>query len=89
MYTKNVGERLKKLIAHLSRESLQIRNIKRSYLAKKVGISYNSLTNKLNGKSEFSAIEVSKIKETLNLDVKLSYDIFFNPNYEDKKIRND
>ncbi|MGN1301647.1 MAG: helix-turn-helix domain-containing protein [Clostridia bacterium] len=76
MYSKSVGERLRKL--------LQIKNIKRSYLAKKVGISYNSLTNKLNGKSEFSAIEVSRIKDTLNLDVKLSYDIFLKPNYEDR-----
>lgn len=76
MYSKSVGERLRKL--------LQIKNIKRSYLAKKVGISYNSLTNKLNGKSEFSASEVSRIKDILNLDVKLSYDIFFKPNYEDR-----
>ena len=66
-----------------------MKDIKKSNLAKRIGISYNTLTNKLNGKGEFSAIEISKIKDILNLDVKLSSNIFFNPNYTTKRNRND
>lgn len=81
MDSKIIGKRLKILIAQ--------KEIKRSYLAKKMGISYNTLTNKLNGQREFSAIEISKIKELLDLDDKLSANIFFNPDFEfaeDKEI---
>lgn len=81
MDSKIIGKRLKILIAQ--------KEIKRSYLAKKMGISYNTLTNKLNGRREFSAIEISKIKDLLELDDKLSANIFFNPDFEfteDKKI---
>lgn len=74
MDSKIIGNRLKILIAQ--------KEIKRSYLANKMGISYNTLTNKLNGKKEFSAIEISKIKELLELDEKLSANIFFNPDFE-------
>ena len=77
MYLENIGERLKIL--------LLTKDIKRSYLAKKMGISYNTLTDKLNGKQEFSGIEISKIKSILNLDTKLCTNIFFNPNYTIKK----
>lgn len=81
MDSKIIGKRLKILIAQ--------KEIKRSYLAKKMGISYNTLTNKLNGQREFSAIEISKIKDLLDLDDKLSANIFFNPDFEfaeDKEI---
>lgn len=81
MDSKIIGNRLKILISQ--------KEIKRSYLAKKMGISYNTLTNKLNGRREFSAIEISKIKELLELDERLSANIFFNPDFEfaeDKKI---
>lgn len=81
MCPEDIGERLKSL--------LLMKDIKRSYLAKKIGISYNTLTNKLNGKGEFSAIEISKIKDILNLDVKLSSNIFFNPKYTIKRNRDD
>lgn len=74
MFPEDIGNRLKCL--------LLMKNIKRSYLAKKIGVSYNTLTNKLNGKCEFSAIEISKIKNVLNIDVKLSSNIFFNPDYK-------
>ena len=65
------------------------KGIKRSYLAKKLKISYNTLTNKLNGKSEFSAIQMSMLKELLNLDNELSINVFFNPEFkivEDKNF---
>ena len=58
------------------------KGIKRSYLAKKLKISYNTLTNKLNGKSEFSAIQMSMLKDLLNLDNELSINVFFNPEFE-------
>ena len=73
MNPKVIGDRIKILINN--------RGIKRSYLAKKLKISYNTLTNKLNGKSEFSAIQMSMIKDLLNLDDELSINIFFNPDF--------
>lgn len=74
MDPKLIGKRLKILMVE--------KQIKRSYLAKKMGISYNTLTQKLNGNREFSAIEIAKIKCFLELDDELSANIFFNPNYE-------
>ena len=55
-----IGNRIKALMT--------IRNIKRSYLAKELGISYNTLTKKLNGQREFGINEIWKIKEVLGLD---------------------
>ena len=72
-----IGNRIKILMIN--------KGVKRNYLAKKLKISYNTLTNKLNGKSEFSAIQMSKIKECLNMDDELSINIFFNPNFEIKE----
>ena len=74
MNSEIIGNRLKILLKNMG--------IKRSYLAKKLNISYNTLTNKLNGKSEFSAIQMTMIKDLLNLDEKLSVNIFFNPDFE-------
>lgn len=68
-----IGNRLKALMA--------IRNIKRSYLAKELGISYNTLTKKLNGQREFDITEMWKIKEVLELDQKICADVFFNPKF--------
>lgn len=76
-----IGKRIKVLMIN--------KGIKRSYMAKMLKISYNTLTNKLNGKSEFSAIQMSMIKELLNLDEELSINVFFNPNFEinlDKEV---
>lgn len=68
-----IGNRLKMLMS--------IRNIKRSYLAKKLRISYNALTKKLNGQREFNINEMWKIKEVLELDNRLCEDVFFNDNF--------
>lgn len=81
MNSETIGNRIKTLMT--------IKGIKREYIAKMLKISYNTLTNKLNGKSEFSAIQLSMIKEVLGLDDELSINIFFNPEFEiqdDKKI---
>lgn len=69
-----IGKRLKILMTQ--------KKIKRSNLAKKMGISYNTLTKKLNGQIEFSAIEITKIKFFLQLSDELSANIFFNPYFE-------
>lgn len=74
MDSKIIGERLKILMMK--------KQIKRRYLAQILGISYNTLTKKLNGKRDFSAIEITKIKNFLELDDELSANIFFNPDFE-------
>lgn len=81
MDPKLIGKRLKLL--------MEQKQIKRSYLAKKIGISYNTLTKKLNGQREFSAIEIAKIKKLLDLDDDFSANFFFNPEFsfpENKEI---
>lgn len=77
MNSKLIGERVKILMVN--------KEIKRSYLAKKLKISYNTLTNKLNGKSEFSVYQIAMIKDLLNLDDELSINVFFNPKFEIKE----
>ncbi len=77
MDSELIGRRIKTLIRY--------RGIKRSYVAHKMGISYNTLTNKLNGKGEFSAIQIVKLREILELDDELSINIFFNPKFEIEK----
>lgn len=79
MNPEEIGKRVKDL--------LQDKGIKRSYLAKKLGISYNTLTNKLTGKSEFSILQIVKIKEVLELDDEFSNNLFFNPNFETIKSK--
>ena len=73
MDSVTIGNRIKALMA--------IREFKRSYIAKKLGISYNTLTKKLNGQREFSINEIIKIKEIFDLDEDLCANIFFNPNF--------
>lgn len=81
MDTELIGKKIKALMT--------VRNIKRSDLAKALGISYNTLTKKLNGKREFSINEILKIKEIFNMDVELCANIFFNDDFlisnEEKK----
>lgn len=55
-----IGERIKIF--------MKIKKIKRTTLAKKLGISYNTMTKKLNGQREFTLDEILKIKNILNLD---------------------
>ena len=71
-----------KLIGNRLKFIMQKKEVKRSCLAKMIGISYNTLTKKLNGQAEFSAIEIAKIKFFLKLDEELSANIFFNPDFE-------
>lgn len=68
-----VGSRIKAL--------LLLHNMKRVYLAKQMGISYNTLSKKLNGQREFSIQEMYKIKDIFNLDNDLCANIFFKEIY--------
>ena len=54
---------------------LDFKNIKRSYMAEKLDISYNTLTKKLNGEREFKISEIFKMSEVFNMDVKTFLDI--------------
>lgn len=54
MDTILIGERIKIF--------MKIKKIKRTTLAKKLGISYNTMTKKLNGQREFTLDEILKIK---------------------------
>ena len=49
---------------------MELKNIKRSYVAEKIGITYNTLTKKLNGQREFTLLEIIKMKDVLNIDLK-------------------
>lgn len=73
MNAEIIGKRIKALMT--------IRNIKRSFLAKRLGISYNTLTKKLNGKREFNINELWKLKEILDMDNELCADVFFSENF--------
>lgn len=68
-----IGERIKIF--------MKIKNIKRTTLAKELGISYNTITKKLNGQREFTLDELLKIKEILNLDKELYSNILFNEKF--------
>lgn len=83
MDAKIIGTRIKALMT--------VMNIKRSYLAKALNMSYNTLTKKLNGKREFKIEEILKIKEVFNLDKDLCANIFFSEEFfltgqNDKKV---
>lgn len=47
-------------------------------LAKHLNISMASMYSKINGRTPFKQIEISKISEYLNLDPKKIFNIFFN-----------
>ena len=80
MESKVIGNRIKAL--------MQIKGIKRKELAMKLGISYNTLTKKLNGTREFTINEIFGIKEILNMNAKVCADVFFKPTFliEEKEI---
>lgn len=51
---------------------------KYSFIAQKVGISYQALRNKLNNKTEFLPTEIETLCSVLNItDLKQKNDIFF------------
>lgn len=68
-----IGNRVKGL--------LSIKNISREELSKRMGISYNTLTKKINGKREFGTNDLIKMKEIFNLNPIDCGNIFFNPEF--------
>lgn len=67
------GKRIKAL--------MELKNIKRSYVAEKIDITYNTLTKKLNGQREFTLLEVKKMKDVLNIDLKQFNSLLFDEKF--------
>lgn len=51
--------------------------IKKNWISEKCGMSYNSFLNKLNNKTDFTAPEISTLKDVLGLSPQEVNDIFF------------
>lgn len=51
--------------------------IKKNWISEKCGMSYNSFLNKLNNKTDFTAPEISTLKDVLGLSPQEVSDIFF------------
>lgn len=73
MNSEIIGSRIKAILV--------VKNIKRSYLAERLGITYNTLTKKLNGQREFGINEILSLKEILELDVETCANLLFNEDY--------
>lgn len=58
-------------------EVIQSKGLKQEFVAKSIGISVGSMSNKMNGKTDFKLPEVQKLKELLKLSAKEAYEIFF------------
>lgn len=56
--------------------------LKLSFIAYKIGISVQALINKIEGKTEFKASEISKLCKLLNIDLLGMNVIFFANNVE-------
>lgn len=67
------GKRIKAL--------MELKNLKRSYLAEKLDITYNTLTKKLNGQREFTFLEILKMKDIFNIDIKTYSNIMLNDDF--------
>lgn len=61
----------------LFRKKIEDKGISLKFLASKIGITRESLYNKLNNETEFKASEISKISDVLQLTSKERDDIFF------------
>ena len=79
MNPEEVGNRLKSI--------MHLKGIRREDVAKRMKISYASLTRKLNGKREFNIKDILKLKEILELDGDFGTNIFFNPDFTIENIK--
>lgn len=73
MNSEIIGNRIKALLV--------VKNIKRSYLAEQLGVTYNTLTKKLNGERDFRIEEILMLKEILDLDIETCGNLLFNENF--------
>lgn len=74
---EEIGKRVKGL--------LEIFKIARNDLAEEMGVSYNTLTKKLNGKADFTFQDFMVIKRVFNLKYESCGEIFFNSEFLIKK----
>ena len=58
-------------------EIIQSKGLKLEFVAKSIGLSVGSMSNKMNGKTDFKLPEVQKLMELLGLSIAEAYDIFF------------
>ena len=72
MNNEIIGKKVKALMV--------FKNVKRSELAEKLGITYNTLTRKLNGTKEFDINEILKMKDIFDMDIELCARVFFYDN---------
>lgn len=63
-------------------DKIQESGLKKSFIADNCGITYQTFSNKVNGKSEFTASEIKVITKLLGLNAKAMKDIFFAENVE-------
>lgn len=77
MELNEIGNRIKAIMKY--------RQIKRIYLAKKLNISYNSLTKKLNGQREFGISELLKMRIILDVEPSVYGNILFNEKFLSKQ----
>lgn len=59
-------------------ERIQDSGLKKEFIAQKLGMSLNSLNNKISGRTSFLIGEAFKLKEILNIDEDVFNDIFLN-----------
>ena len=59
------------------REYMQQSGFKLSFIASKIGISVQTLLNKIEGKTEFKASEIKKLCELLHIGLSGMQEIFF------------
>ena len=57
--------------------AIQSKGLKLEFVAKSIGISIGSMSNKMNGKTDFKLPEVQKLIKLLNLSIEEANDIFF------------
>ena len=79
VYQKN--ERGERLITNtkLLREKIEQSGYKLRFIAEKIGITYQGLLNKINGRSEFRANEIQALYDLLGLTEEERVAIFFAP----------
>ena len=58
-------------------DSLKKSGLKNSYISQKLNISYNSLANKINNRTEFKPSELTALQDILNLSNDQFFEIFF------------
>lgn len=79
MNPEEVGDRLKSIML--------LKGMKREEVAKKMKMSYASLTRKLSGQKEFNLKEIMELKEILELDGDFCVSIFFDQDFTIEKIK--